>query len=537
MGLRDFLPWLRAERRELTLDKFRELGLLDATTAAGVVVSERNALSLPAYWSAVSLISNAIAKLPRKVYKTLPDGSREEAGQHPVAWLLQVEPNEYATPLVFWRTMISHVLTWGNGYAEIERDGANRPIGLLTVTPDKIAPVLEGGTLSYLYAGRTRIPREDMLHIPGLGFDGVQGYSVVQIARQSIGLGLALERYGATFFGNGAFPGLLLEHPAKLSTAAAERLRADWAAMHQGPDRAHRTAVLEEGLKAHALSVPAKDAQLIEQREIQVLEVARLLNLNPAFLGKSGERPGGNYEASRLDFLDNTLDPWLVAIEQECNRKLLSIQQRGTYYVEHVRNAILRTDAKTRAEVQKLYVDMGAMDAEYVAKLENLPKPEPKEPPPPPAPPPPPEPDAEDDPPAPEPAAQAERALVIDISARFARREAEKARRASRRGPAEFQQWAEEFYAREGDVLAEMLQPAVALRLALAGAGPGARAKDLSAELAAAYVARSKAELLALRAHELEAQTELLLQRWALHRPVEMADAVAALKVEEIHAA
>jgi HK97 family phage portal protein len=525
MSFRDWLPWRRPEKRELTLEMFRGLGLLDAPTASGVTVTESNALTLAAYWSGVNLIANAIAKLPRKVYRKTADGSREEMPDHPVAWLVHVEPNVYTVPLVFWRTLMGHVLTWGNGYAEIERDKANRPIGLWTIQPDRIVPTVEHERLVYRYNGSRLLAPADIFHVPGLGFDGIKGYSVVQMAKQSIGLGLAAERYGATFFGNGAIPGTLLEHPAKLSPEAAERLRASWNAMHQGPDKAHRTAVLEEGMKAHALSIPAKDAQLIETREVQTLDIARWLNINPAMLGyKTAERPGGNYEAGRLDFLDNTLDPWLVAVEQECNRKLISTPQRGTYYVEHSRNAVLRTDAKTRAEVQKMYVDMGAMDAEYVAKMENLPKPEPKpEPPLPPAPP-----DDEDD----AAADRAQRALVLDTAGWFLRRESRKAIAASRRGPQEFQKWAEEFYAREAVVLAERLAPAVSLRFALRGVKGEPHAVAL--RLADEWVARSKAELLSLRAAGLAEQTEQVMQRWALHRPVEMADAFAAM--EEAHA-
>ena len=534
MGFRDWLRWpRRTEKRELTLDQFKALGLLDEPTAAGVAVNERTALTLASYWAAVNLISSAIAKLPRKVYRKIAADEREETPNHGAAWIVQGEPNPFLVPFSFWRTLMGHVLTWGNGYAEIERDRAMRPIAIWTIAPDRIEPRVEGGRLVYVYNGSVKIPREDIFHVPGLGFDGLRGYSVVQMAKQSLALGLAAERYGAAFFGNGAFPGVLLEHPAKLNADASERLKSSWKALHQGPDRAHRTAVLEEGMKAHVMSVPAKEAMLIETREVQVLEVARWLNLNPAMIGyKTAERPGGNYESSRLDFLDNTLDPWLVLIEQECNRKLISEAQRGTYYVEHVRAAVLRTDARTRSAVQKTYVDMGAMTPEYVAKLENFPKPE-KKPEPTPATPPAPAPAPP--PPALVDAARGLRPVVVGLTARFGRREAEKARRAAKRGAKAFEQWVAEFYGREADVLAELLQPVVALRYFMAGStNDGAKT---SKELARAYVERSRHELLELRAQDLEAQTELLLQRWDHLRPVEMADAVAALKVEESHAA
>ena len=142
MAFRDWLPWHRVEKREIPLERFRGLGLLDAPTASGITVTESTALTFPAYWSGVNLISNAVAKLPRKVYRKVDD-SREEQPEHPVAWIIHNEPNRYAVPLVFWRTLMGHVLTWGNGYAEIERDKANRPIALWTIQPDRIEPVIQ----------------------------------------------------------------------------------------------------------------------------------------------------------------------------------------------------------------------------------------------------------------------------------------------------------------------------------------------------------------------------------------------------------
>ncbi len=533
MGLMDWLPWRRAEKRNITLADFKALGLTDTPTAAGIPVTERTALNLAAYWAGVNLISSAVAKLPRKVYRKVGD-DREEVADHPVARILQVAPNDFMVPLVFWRTLMAHVLTWGNGYAEIEWSRSLVPIGLWIVTPDKIEPKIEGDRLVYRYNGSQLIPSEDMFHIPGLGFDGLRGYSVVQMARQSIGLGLAAERYGAAFFGNGAMPGLVLEHPATLSKPAQERLRASWNDMHQGPDKAHRLAILEEGMKANPLSIPARDAQLIETREVQVLEVARWLNINPAMLGyKTAERPGGNYESNRLDYLDNTLDPWLVAIEQECNRKLISKGQQGTYYAEHTRNAVLRTDAKTRALVQKTYVDMGALSPERVAQMENFPRPEPK-PPAPVVPPP-------AVPPAPEPQVQtnsrqslaAERAVIVDAAARFVRREGERVRKASKRGASGFAAWCAEHERAEAMLLRGMLVPPVRLTLSLRGLET-LDAEDVADGFARRYLARSREELLSLSAKTLEQDAELLVARWGTDRPGEVADAVLAFMADEL---
>ena len=515
------LDWVRqrlvGEKRDLKLEDFKSLGLLDSPTSSGVTVTEKTALTLASYWCGVNLIASAIGKLPRKVYRKMPDESREEAPDHAVAWIVQGEPNPFVVPMTFWRTLIGHVLTWGNGYAEIERDRAMRPIALWTIAPNRIEPLITERGLAYRYNGSVMISREDIFHVPGLGFDGLKGYSVVQMAKESLGVGLAAEKYGASFFGQGAWPGVLLEHPTELGEESERRLKASWEALHKGPDRAHRTAILEEGMKAHVLTIPAKDAQLIETRELQVLEVARWLNINPALLGyKTAERPGGNYESSRLDFLDNTLDPWLVAIEQECNRKLIASGQRGTFYVEHVRNAVLRTDAKTRADVQKVYVDMGAMTPEYVAKIENLPKPPPKQDPAPAPTDPPPAPDDE-----PADAARGLRSLALTTAARFTRREAAAARKAAKRGPQHLEAWTAEFYAEAPLELASMLEPIVELRAALLRARVDPR--PLAQRLAGEYVERSRQELLDLPAQNLAIQADLLMRSWETLRPTELA--------------
>lgn len=544
------MGWLKRilgleEKRVVTLADFlRGSGLESLVyppSVAGVTVTARTALNFSAYFNGVHIISSQVGLIPRFVYRRLADGGRERADAHPAFRLLHDQPNPRMTPFVFWQTLTGHVLTWGNAYAEIEWDRALRPIALWPLTPDRISPVVEDRQLRYrqLNGGEDVLP-EDILHLPGLGFDGIKGYSVVEMARRSLALGLAAETFGASFFGNNAVPGIVLEHPKTLTDGAHKRLKASWLEEHEGPYRAHKPAILEEGMQAKPLTIPPDDAQFLQTREFSIVEVARWLNLPPHKLKhKVGERPGGNLEASQIEFLTDTLLPWLVLIEQECARKLISSREQRALYVEHLPEAILRVDYAARLEGYAKARQWGWMSANDVRERENMAKlgkagdrylepvnmvavgssrPNPARTP-------------EDQP---EPGAAgrrlseehrlaAERRLAIEQLARYARREAQAARKAAKKGPSHFNGWIDSFYEDELPMLrSAFLEPLLMLRL------PEGEAKALAERLSVQYVAASKDALLGLRAGKLEDDAQRLLERWELMRPVEFVDAIYA---------
>lgn len=571
MGWRDWFGIGRraataAEERAASLAQFPYMSdLLMAPDTSGVVVTERTALNVSAYWNGIDIISSQVAKSPLCVYKRLPNDDREKATAYPVYKVIHDQPNEYMSAFVFWQTLMAHVLTWGNAYAEIEWDQALRPKALWPITPDRIYPVWKDGELVYLYFGTqttynmtdlgydltagTKLPpgkaiaSEDVLHVPGLGFDGIRGYSVVHMARRTLGLAIAEETFGASFFGNGAWPGLVLEHPKTLSLAAQERLIATVEARHRGADKGSRTTVLEEGMKANKIGIPPDDAQFLESREFQVVEIARWLNLPPHKLKhKYGERPGGNLEAAQIEFLTDTLDPWLTRIAQECSRKLIPTSQRGTYYCEHIPDAVLRLSAESKVAVYKAYVDMGVMSPETVAQKENLPPPpKPKPAPVPTSPPPATSPPENAPPPAsatPPPAANdqggdqgqrmrtALRALSVAQTRRFARREIERARKAAKIGPQALALWVDQFYASQTHTLEEILAEVVAVELAR---GNGGDPLEVARKLAAEYVERSKTHFLDLPAADLGAKLEAIAHKWETDRANEVANRIEGL--------
>lgn len=579
---------LKGAVRAITWSDFpQQLLLMDtANVAAGVAVTERTALTYSPFWCGVNIISSQIATLPRAVYKRVGDDERERDRSQPASKVL-MRPNQNMTDVVFWETLVAHCLTWGNGYAEIEFDRALRPIGLHTITPDRVTPFTENGRLRYRVSGSKTgvMDAEDMLHVPGLGWDGCKGYSVVAMARQSLGLGLAAERFGGQFFGNGARPGIGLQHKGKLSPEAHGRLK-ESIRRDQGGANQLGVMILEEGMELKTYAIHPNDAQFLETREFSVEEQARWLNIQPSKLkSKVGERPGGNLEADQISFLTDTLRPWLVRIEQECNRKLFPASAQQTFYVEHNVDALLRVDNESRMAGYKALSDLGVITPEQIAKKENLPKPEEKQAPltqriesvgqliragfdpedaskalglppmkhlgvlpvtvqpeerPEPAPlmrPPGEEPEPEE-PEEPEAdsrrLASALRAVLVDQVARFVRRESSQAKRAAKKGPEAFAKWMDDFYGTEANVLRELILTGVELHMAHRGVN--GNAANVSESLAEQYIQRSKEQLESLKAKDLERELESVMERWQTLRPVEMADAIAAMK-ENGHAA
>ena len=546
--------------------------------AAGVAVSEYTALNLSAVWAAVSIIAGSIASLPLILYKRRQDGGKERFVDHPTYRLLHDEPNPEMSSMVFRETLLAHTLSLGNGYAEIERDQAGRPIALWPLTPNRVEPIREpSGRLRYRVhneqdTGITMLEPADVLHIPGLGFDGVCGYSVVRKARESISLGLAAERYGAKFFGNGALFGIALEHPMRLSKEAQERLKATWIENHGSVTNAHGVAVLEEGMKANKLSIPPDDAQFLETRRFQVVEIARWFNLPPHKLRDLERATFSNIEQQSIEFVTDTLRPWMVRFEQEANRKLIRPLERRIQFAEHLVDGLLRGDIQSRYQAFAIGRQWGWLNADDIRGMENMnPLPDRQgqiylapmnmvpadkiedladaeidskttpEPAPTPAPP------AGDDParalPTPVPLSSnggapdqrariiaAQRAVFIEGVGRMVRREGNAIRRALRKGPAGFRAWLPGFYDKHGDLFGEALLPAMQAHLTQIHSPKNPQHE--ARLLAARYCVESRAALQALldesTAASLEPRVEGLIARWEIERPPQLADAIMA---------
>lgn len=344
-------------------------------TTSGKAVNERTAMQTSAVYACVRILAESVAGLPLHVYERTANGSKSTKPSHPLYRLLHDEPNREMTSFVFRETLMSHLLLWGNAYAQIIRDGRGFPIALYPLLPDRMAVDRnESGELVYTYQsdkGQVKLRRENILHIPGLGFDGLIGYSPIAMAKNAVGLALATEDYGAMFFANGANPGGVLEHPGVIKPEQADRLRESWQSQFGGAN-AHKVAVLEEGLKFHQMSIPPEQAQFLETRKFQINEIARIFRVPPHMVGDLEKSSFSNIEQQSLEFVKYTLDPWVVRWEQSLQQALILPSEKATIFIKFNLDGLLRGDYQSRMQGYSTGIQNGFMSVNDVRGLEDM---------------------------------------------------------------------------------------------------------------------------------------------------------------------
>ena len=350
------------------------------TSGSGKSVTAQTAIQLSTVYACVRVIAETVASLPLNVFETVKEGS-SKALNHPLYRLLHDEPNAEMTSFIFREVMLTHLLLWGNSYSQIIRTGRNRITGLYPLLPDKMAVDRDkSGTLVYTYTTRDGTPvvldPSDVMHIPGLGFDGIMGYSPIALERNAIGLGIASEEYGSKFFSNGARPSGILTHPNTVKNPKA--LRESWNAAYGGSANAGRVCVLEEGMRFESIAMPNNEAQFLETRKFQVDEICRIFRVPPHLVCNLEHATFSNIEHSSIDFAVHTIRPWLVRIEQAMNRTLFSEQEKGgsssgrRFYVGFNMDGLMRGDYKSRMEGYAIARQNGWMSANDIRELENL---------------------------------------------------------------------------------------------------------------------------------------------------------------------
>ena len=351
-------------------------------TAAGKSVTERSAMQMTAVYSCVRILAEAIAGLPLHLYRYTDNGGKEKAIDHPLYQLLHDEPNPEMTSFCFRETLMTHLLLWGNAYAQIIRNGKGEVIALYPLMPNKMEVDRDDkGQLYYSYSrsseeaptmkgSKVLLRPSDVLHIPGLGFDGLVGYSPIAMAKNAIGLAIATEEYGAKFFANGAQPGGVLEHPGTIKDP--QRVRDSWQNTFGGSGNANRIAVLEEGMKYTPISISPEQAQFLETRKFQINEIARIFRVPPHMVGDLEKSSFSNIEQQSLEFVKYTLDPWVIRWEQSLMRALLSEDEKKAYFLKFNVEGLLRGDYASRMSGYATARQNGWMSANDIRELENL---------------------------------------------------------------------------------------------------------------------------------------------------------------------
>ena len=348
-------------------------------SASGVKVSHDSALKHTPFWSSVRIISGTLAALPFLVYERTEDGGgKDRVPAHPIYKLLHDRPNEYMDSLTLIETRQAHALCYGNGYCEIQRDGAGRPVALwpLMPQPERTKRVVDKQGRLY-YEIRTPdgqghiLPDENVLHIKGLGFDGYTGYDVVRYHKEAIGYGVAVKEFGARFFGNGANVGGVIEHPTTLGDKAMKHLKESMKTEYEGLSKAHRLMILEEGMKLNKTGVEPDKAQALEVLKWTVDDCSRIFQIPPHKLGSMEFSKYNNVEQLQLDFIATTMLYWFKKWEQECNYKLFGQAERGRYFCEILVEGLLRGDIKSRTESLAMQKDRGVLSRNEWRAIEN----------------------------------------------------------------------------------------------------------------------------------------------------------------------
>ena len=351
-------------------------------STSGKPVNERSAMQMTAVYSCVRILAEAVAGLPLHLYKYTDTGGKEKAVDHPLYLLLHDEPNPEMSSFVFRETLMTHLLLWGNAYAQIIRNGKGEVVALYPLMPNKMTVDRDSnGQLYYTYqrtneeaptmeGTSVKLKPSDVLHIPGLGFDGLVGYSPIAMAKNAIGMAIACEEFGAKFFANGAAPSGVLEHPGTIKDPS--RVRDAWQSQFGGASNSGKVAVLEEGMKYTPISISPEQAQFLETRKFQINEIARIFRVPPHMVGDLEKSSFSNIEQQSLEFVKYTLDPWIIRWEQSMARVLLSLDEKKEYFIKFNLEGLLRGDYQSRMNGYSIARQNGWMSANDIRELENL---------------------------------------------------------------------------------------------------------------------------------------------------------------------
>ena len=385
MGLFDFLkPHKQAENVPDISNNVRDSGqvFVFGKADSGETVNEKSAMQIATVYACVRLLAETVAGLPLHMYRFINDTDKERAKDHPLYKLLYRQPNPEMTSFSFRETMMTHLLLWGNAYAQIIRDGRNNILSLYPLLPENMEVDRDKqGRIVYIYTSYSdETPKlqnkqvifraDEIFHIPGLGFNGLIGFSPIAMMKNSLGMNLAVEKYGSAFFKNGAQPSGVLEHPGVLKNP--EKIRENWSDVYGGPNNAHKVAVLEEGMQYKAISLPPEDSQFLSTRQFGVNEICRIFRVPPHMVQDLSHATFSNIEHQSIDFVVHTLTPWLVRWEQSIIKDLLLPEEQDDIFPKFNVDGLLRGDYASRMSGYATGISNGFLSPNDVHRLENM---------------------------------------------------------------------------------------------------------------------------------------------------------------------
>jgi len=350
--------------------------LAGSQSLSGEHVDEDTALTYSAFWNAVNLIAGPLGSLPLHLIQQTGRNKKNAIGQS-LYHVLHTQYNPYMTAMAGRECLGAHALTWGNGYAEKVFNGYGDIIELWPIPPNRVTPKMQDSKLVYEIrlpdGGSVILPREKILHIPGIGFDGFMGYSIVAMARKSIGLGMAMETFGSHFFGQGTHPGVIVSHPGKLDPQTHSNMKKGLTDTYSGLGQSHKLMLLEEGLKIEKLGVSPEDSQFLQSRQFQITDMARWMNLPVHKLKEMSKSSFNNIESENASYVADSLLPWFVRFEENYNMQLLSkTQQKQGFFFKHNFEGLLRASTKDRAEYYRIMIGTGVMTQNEARSKEDF---------------------------------------------------------------------------------------------------------------------------------------------------------------------
>jgi len=363
-----------AMRKLIFSEKFSRWIRSGESTITGVNVDEESVYSLSVVYACVNAIAQTIGSLPVILYKRVGNG-KERFPKHYLYDLLHDNPNPNILPATFQETIMTNVLTWGNGYAEIEFDNAGRPLAFWPIHASRVKPKLIGKELFYdvyLDTKTARLPADRIFHVPGLSFNGIEGITPIQKSREAFGMALATQEHGGRYFKHDASGGLILSHPGRLGKEAHDRMKSEIEEMRSGLDKKFRILLLQDGIKPDKMGLSPQDSQLLEERKFSVNDIARMFRVPPHIIGDLDRATFSNIEHLSIEFLTHCILPWVVKYEQAILRRVVPQYERKEIFAKFLVSGLLRGDIKTRYDAYGVGLDRGFLCVNDVRRMEDM---------------------------------------------------------------------------------------------------------------------------------------------------------------------